>query len=41
MALNTVAVLALTPLDVQVAFGVRPHGMPVSTMPSRNPTDRN
>jgi len=38
MALNTVAVLALTPLDVQAAFGVRPprNARLVHAVPSRS-----
>jgi hypothetical protein len=39
MALNTVAVLALTPLDVQIAFGVRlPRNVQLDR-PTRNPID--
>ena len=39
MALDTVAVLALTPLDVQVAFGVRPPRTLVLERGTRNPSD--
>jgi hypothetical protein len=39
MALDTVAVLALTPLDVQVAFGVRPPRTIVLERATRNPSD--
>jgi hypothetical protein len=39
MALDTVAVLALTPLDVQIAFGVRPpRNVALGTAP-RNPSE--
>ena len=41
MALDTVAVLALTPLDVQVAFGVRPPRLVGLVLESRNPSDSN
>ena len=37
MALDTVAVLALTPLDVQIAFGVRPSRNVVLEPAARNP----
>jgi hypothetical protein len=39
MALNAVVVLALTPLDVQIAFGVRPPRNVRLDRPSRNPLD--
>jgi hypothetical protein len=39
MALDTVAVLALTPLDVQVAFGVREPRTIVLDRGTRNPSD--
>ena len=39
MALDTVAVLALTPLDVQVAFGVRAPRTIVLDRGTRNPSD--
>jgi hypothetical protein len=40
MAINTLAVLALSPLDVQIAFGLR-HTQDVQLdRPTRNPLDR-
>ena len=39
VALNTVAVLALTPLDVQIAFGNRPPRNVQLDRPTRNPID--
>jgi hypothetical protein len=39
MALNTVAVLALTPLDVQIAFGVRRRRTIVLEGATRNRSD--
>lgn len=39
MALDVVAVLALTPLDTQVAFGVRPPRNVQLDRASRNPLD--
>jgi hypothetical protein len=36
MALNTLVVLALTPLDVQIAFGVRPHRSVLLDSPAQN-----
>ncbi len=40
MAINTFAVLALSPLDVQIAFGLR-HTQDVDLVrPTRNPLDR-
>jgi hypothetical protein len=41
MALDTVAVLALTPLDVQIAFGVRPQRSVTLDRALRNPIDSN
>jgi hypothetical protein len=40
MALETVAVLALTPLDVQIAFGVRHQRNLILDRAARNPIDR-
>jgi hypothetical protein len=40
MAINTFAVLALSPLDVQVAFGLRHTANVQLTRPTRNPLDR-
>ncbi|MGH3038981.1 MAG: hypothetical protein ACRDLZ_06170 [Gaiellaceae bacterium] len=40
MALNAFIVLALTPRDVQVAFGIRPPPNADLTQPTRNPLDR-
>jgi hypothetical protein len=40
MAVNTFAVFALTPRDVQIAFGVRPPDNVDLTAPTRNPLDR-
>jgi hypothetical protein len=37
MGLNTLVVLALTPLDVQIAFGVRPHRSVLLDRPAQNP----
>ena len=39
MALDTVAVLVLTPLDVQIAFGVRPPRNVVIERAAGNPSD--
>jgi hypothetical protein len=39
MALNTIAVFLLTPLDTQVAFGVRPPRNVQLAAPTRNPLD--
>jgi hypothetical protein len=39
MALDTIAVLALTPLEIQVAFGVRPRPNMVLERATRNPVD--
>jgi hypothetical protein len=39
MALDTFAVLALTPLDVQIAFGARPPRNVVLSNATRNPVD--
>ena len=39
MALDIVAVLVLTPLDVQIAFGVRPSRNVILDDTSRNPID--
>ena len=39
MALDTIAVLALTPLEIQVAFGVRPRPNMVLERATRNPFD--
>ena len=39
MAINTFAVLALSPADVQIAFGVRHTGNVKLTRPTRNPVD--
>jgi hypothetical protein len=40
MAVNTFAVFALTPRDVQIAFGVRPPDNVDLTASTRNPIDR-
>ena len=40
MAINTFAVLALSPLEVQVAFGVRHTENVQLSRPTRNPLDR-
>jgi hypothetical protein len=40
MAINTFAVLALSPLEVQVAFGLRHTENVQLTRPTRNPLDR-
>jgi hypothetical protein len=40
MAVNTFAVFALTPRDVQIAFGVRPPDNVDLAAPTRNPLDR-
>jgi hypothetical protein len=40
MAINTFAVLALSPLDVQIAFGLRHTENVELARPSRNPLDR-
>jgi hypothetical protein len=40
MALNVVAVLALTPRDVQVAFGIKEPPTARLDLPTRNPLDR-
>lgn len=40
MAINTFAVLAMSPLEVQVAFGVRHPRNVDLTRPTRNPLDR-
>ncbi len=40
MAINTFAVLALSPLEVQVAFGLRYTENVELTRPTRNPLDR-
>ena len=40
MAVTTFVVLALSPLEVQVAFGLRHTAMPSSREPTRNPLDR-
>lgn len=39
MALNAFIVFALTPRDVQVAFGIRPPANANLTQPTRNPLD--
>jgi hypothetical protein len=39
MALNAFIVFALTPRDVQVAFGIRPPANADLTQPTRNPLD--
>ncbi len=39
MAFNVIAVLALTPLDTQIAFGVRPPRNVQLDRPTRNPLD--
>ncbi len=41
MALNTFIVFALTPRDVQVAFGIRPPANADLTQRTRNPLDSN
>jgi hypothetical protein len=40
MAINTFAVLALSPLEVQIAFGLRHTENVELTRPTRNPLDR-
>jgi hypothetical protein len=40
MAINTFAVLALSPLEVQIAFGVRHTENVQLSRPTRNPLDR-
>ena len=40
MAINTFAVLALTPIDVQIAFGLRHTENVQLARPTRNPVDR-
>ena len=40
MAISTFMVFALTPFDVQVAFGVRPPANVKRPRPPRNPLDR-
>jgi hypothetical protein len=40
MAINTFAVLALSPLEVQIAFGLRHTHDVQLTRPTRNPLDR-
>jgi FtsH-binding integral membrane protein len=40
MAINTFAVLAMSPLEVQVAFGLRHTGNVQLARPTRNPLDR-
>ena len=40
MAIGTFAVLALSPLEVQVAFGVRHTENVQLSRPTRNPLDR-
>lgn len=40
MAINTVAVLAISPLDVQIAFGLRHTENVHLARPTRNPLDR-
>ena len=40
MAINVIAVLALTPRDVQVAFGIRKPPNAQLDLPTRNPLDR-
>jgi hypothetical protein len=39
MALNALAVFVLTPLDTQIAFGVRPPRNVDLSRPGRNPLD--